>query len=274
VAVAADGSIYVADGFNHRVQKFTAQGEYVMSIGTPSGQTPNPPTGTFNEPWGVAAAPDGSIYVADTWNNRIQHFTADGAFINSWGAQGDSGGQAVGSEGLFYGPRSVAVDASGRVLVADTGNKRIQVFDKDGQFITQFGGGGLDQGRLDEPVGVAVGPQGNIVVADTWNGRVQIFDPNGQSIAAWDIDGWLDKELVGKPYLAVDAQSRVYVADEVSQRILIFDETGKYLGGFGQYGIDDRGFTLPGGIAVDAEGFIYVADTGAGRMMKFPPFEP
>ncbi|CAG0927482.1 partial Serine/threonine-protein kinase PknD, partial [Planctomycetaceae bacterium] len=274
VAVAADGSIYVADGFNHRVQKFNAQGEYVMSIGTPSGQTPNPPTGTFNEPWGVAVAPDGSIYVADTWNNRIQHFTADGAFINSWGAQGDSGGQATGSEGLFYGPRSVAVDANGRVLVADTGNKRIQVFDKDGQFITQFGGGGLDQGRLDEPVGVAVGPQGNIVVADTWNGRVQIFDPNGQSIAAWDIDGWLEKELVGKPYLAVDAQSRVYVADEVSQRILIFDETGQYLGGFGQYGIDDRGFTLPGGIAVDADGSIYVADTGAGRMMKFPPFEP
>jgi len=274
VAVAADGSIYVADGFNHRVQKFNAQGEYVMSIGTPSGQTPNPPDGTFNEPWGVAVAPDGSIYVADTWNHRIQHFTADGAFINKWGALGDTGGQAVGDESLFYGPRSVAVDADGRVIVADTGNKRLQVFDKDGQFIRQIGGGGLDQGRLDEPVGVAVDPQGNSVVADTWNGRVQIFDADGQSIAAWDIDGWLDKEVVGKPYLAVDAQSRVYVADEVSQRVLIFDETGKYLGGFGQYGTDDHGFTMAGGIAVDGEGFIYVVDTGSGRVLKFPPFEP
>jgi predicted membrane-bound mannosyltransferase/DNA-binding beta-propeller fold protein YncE len=272
VAVAADGSIYVADGFNHRVQKFTAKGEYVMSIGTPSGPVTNPPEGAFNEPWGVAAAADGSIYVADTWNHRIQHFKADGTFINSWGALGDTGGQATGNEGLFYGPRSVVVDANGRVLVGDTGNKRIQVFDKDGKFITQFGGGGLDQGRLDEPVGVAVDPQGNIVVADTWNGRVQVFDANGQSIAAWDIDGWLDKATVGKPYIAVDAQSRVYVADEVSQRILVFDETGKYLGGFGQYGTDDHGFTMPGGIAIDREGFIYVVDTGAGRIMKFPPF--
>ncbi len=274
IAVAPDGSIYVADGFNHRVQKFTADGEYVMSIGTPSGQTPNPPEGTFNEPWGVAVAPDGSIYVADTWNHRIQHFKADGTFINAWGTLGQVDGPAVGSEGLFYGPRAVAVDSQGNVLVADTGNKRVQVFDANGKFIRQFGGGGLDQGRLDEPVGIAVDAQGNVVVADTWNGRVQVFDPNGQSIAMWDIDGWLDKETVGKPYLAVDAQSRVYVADEVSQRVLIFDETGKYLGGFGQYGTDNHGFTLPGGIAVDKDGYIYVTDTGAGRVLKFPPFEP
>ena len=274
IAVAADGSIYVADGFNHRVQKFNAQGEYVMSIGTPSGQTPNPPNGTFNEPWGVAVAPDGSIYVADTWNHRIQHFQADGTFIKGWGAMGDTGGQAVGSEGLFYGPRSIAVDATGRVLVADTGNKRVQVFDQAGQFITQMGGGGLDQGRLDEPVGVAVDAKGNIIVADTWNGRVQALDSTGAPLAAWDIDGWLEKELVGKPYLAVDAQARVYVADEVSQRVLIFDETGKYLGGFGQYGTDDHGFTMPGGIAVDRAGFVYVVDTGSGRVLKFPPFEP
>jgi len=274
IAVAQDGSIYVADGFNHRVQKFDATGKYVMSIGAPSGQTPNPPDGTFNEPWGVAVAPDGSIYVADTWNHRIQHFKADGTFINGWGALGDTGGQAVGNEGLFYGPRGIAVAANGNVIVADTGNKRVQMFDKDGQFITQFGGGGLDQGRLDEPVGVAVDAQGNSVVADTWNGRVQVFDSNGQSIAAWDIDGWLDKELVGKPYLTVDAQSRVYVADEVSQRVLVFDKTGKYLGGFGQYATDDHGFTMPGGIAVDAAGFVYVTDTGSGRVLKFPPFEP
>jgi uncharacterized protein (TIGR03663 family) len=273
IAVAKDGSIYVADGFNHRVQKFDAQGQYVASIGTPSGQAINPPDGTFNEPWGVAVAPDGSIYVADTWNHRIQHFKPDGTFIKSWGAQVDTGGKATGSEGLFYGPRGIAVDTNGRVLVADTGNKRVQIFDKDGQFITQLGGGGLDQGRFDEPVGVAVDAKGNIVIADTWNGRVQVLDSTGTPLAAWDIDGWLEKDLVGKPYLAVDAQSRVYVADEVSQRVLIFDETGKYLGGFGQYGTDAHGFTMPGGIAVDKDGFVYVVDTGSGRVLKFPAFE-
>ena len=273
IAVGPDGAVYVADGFNHRIQKFDQDGNYVASIGSSSNQAPNPPNGQFNEPWGVAVAPDGSIVAADTWNHRIQIFNSDGSFQRAWGTLGDTGGQAIGSEGSFYGPRGVAVDKDGRIYVADTGNKRIQVFDKDGKFINQFGGGGLDQGRLDEPVGVAVDAQGNIVVADTWNGRVQIFDQTGAPIAAWDIDGWLDKEAVGKPYLAVDAQSRVYVADEVGRRVLIFDETGKYLGGFGQYGTDDRGFTLPGGIAVDKGGYIYVVDTGSGRVLKFPPFE-
>jgi DNA-binding beta-propeller fold protein YncE len=148
----------------------------------------------------------------------------------------------------------------------------VQIFKDDGTFISQFGGGGLEQGRLDEPVGIAADPKGNIIVADTWNGRVQVFDPNGQPTSAWDIDGWLDKDRVGKPYLAVDQQSRIYVADEVGNRVLVFDESGKYLGGFGQYGTDARGFVTISGIAVDAAGNIFVVDAGTGRILKYPPF--
>ncbi len=273
IALAPDGSIYVADGDNHRIQKFDQQGNFVLAFGTPSGaDNPQPPMGSFNEPWGIAVGSDGSIYVTDTWNHRIQKFKPDGTFLQAWGTLADTGGKASGAEGNFYGPRGIAIDREGHVLVADTGNKRIQIFDAQGQFIQQFGGGGLNPGSLDEPVGIAVDAQNNIVVADTWNGRVQVFDPHGQPLKNWPIDGWLDKDLAGKPYLAVDGQGRVYVTDEASKRVLVFDGNGQYLGSFGQYAMDTRGFVAPGGIAIDPAGDVYVVDTGSGRVLKFPPF--
>ena len=76
---------------------------------------------------------------------------------------------------VFYGPRGIAVDANGHVYVADTGNKRIIVFDADGNYLTQFGSAGLDPGQFDEPVGVTVDANGNVYVTDTWNQRVQTF---------------------------------------------------------------------------------------------------
>jgi uncharacterized protein (TIGR03663 family) len=271
ISVAPDGSIYVADSLNHRIQKFDQDGNFAAVFGGPEASVQ---AGLFREPWDVAIGPDGLIYVADTWNHRIQKLNTNGALIKAWGTNVDTGGQATGAEGAFYGPRGIAVDATGRVLVADTGNKRVQIFKDDSTFISQFGGSGLDQGRLDEPVGIATDPKGNIVVADTWNGRVQVFDPNGQPLSAWEIDGWLDKDRVGKPYLAADQQSRIYVADEASNRVLIFDESGKYLGGFGQYGTDEHGFVAISGIALDTAGNIYVVDSGTGRVLKYPPFQP
>jgi predicted membrane-bound mannosyltransferase/DNA-binding beta-propeller fold protein YncE len=270
IAVAPDGSIYVADSLNQRVQKFTPQGEFAVAFGGEAGS--NMP-GQFREPWDVAVAPDGTIYVADTWNHRVQHLSADGAYLRDWGTEGTTDGQAAGGEGIFFGPRGIDVDAGGRVLVADTGNKRIQVFNPDGSFLSQFGGGGLQPGQLDEPVGIDTNTQGEIVVADTWNGRMQTFNAQGVPLQAWDIDGWLDKAKVGKPYAAFDGEGRIYVADQVGLRILVFDANGQYLGSFGQYGNDQRGFGLPTGIDVDQAGNIYVADGVFGRILKFPPFE-
>ena len=77
----------------------------------------------------------------------------------------------------FYGPRGIATDAEGRVYVADTGNKRIVVFDADGNAITEFGSTGFDPGQFDEPVGVTVDRNGTVYVVDTWNQRIQTFRP-------------------------------------------------------------------------------------------------
>ncbi|MHB8779650.1 MAG: flippase activity-associated protein Agl23, partial [Anaerolineales bacterium] len=164
LAFAKDGSVYVADSRNHRILHLDMTGKTIHEWGTFADgvNTPAGP-GTFNEPWGVAIGLDGSAYVTDTWNHRVQKFTAQGKFITSWGIFGQ--GETPQS---FYGPRGLAVDAKGRVYVTDTGNKRIVVFDANGNFITQFGSAGFDAGQFDEPVGIAVDRNGTVYVVDTW----------------------------------------------------------------------------------------------------------
>ncbi len=187
LAPAPDGTLYVADTGNHRVQHLAADGTVIATWGSfASLDQGEAPGGTFNEPWGIAVAPDGTVYVADTWNHRIQHFAADGRFLGMWGTFGQAESQAA-----FWGPRDVAVDATGRVYVSDTGNKRIAVFDEDGNPLGEIGepAGGPLRGQLDEPVGIALGVDGLVYVADTWNSRIQAFveaDPNVWHAVAGD----------------------------------------------------------------------------------------
>ena len=155
IALAPDGSLYVADSLNHRIQHLSPDGTVLQVWGTFADVAQgDAPGGTFNEPWGVAVAPDGSVYVADTWNYRIQKFTADGKFLKMWGT-----GPALGQD-QFYGPRGLAVDSLGRLFVADTGNKRIVIYDAEGNYLGEFGLPGMELGQLDEPVDIAVDVQG------------------------------------------------------------------------------------------------------------------
>ncbi len=247
LAVAPDGSLYVADTLNNRIQHFSPGGEILGAWGTFADASAGAaPGGTFNQPWGVAVAPDGSVYVADTWNHRVQKFGADGKFVTMWGSLG----QGESPEAL-YGPRGIAVDAQGRVYVADTGNKRILVFDGSGKALAQFGGAGAGAGQLDEPVGVAVGVDGKVYVADTWNQRVQVFAPgaggNFTPAAQWPLAGWSGQSLDNKPYLAVDRQGHVLLTDPEGYRALEFDPKGQILRAWGDFPGSADGLTLPSG---------------------------
>jgi len=283
VSVAPDGSIYVADSRNHRILKYDADGTLVLtwgSFGDARAGTAAP--GTFNEPWGVAVGPDGSVYVADTWNHRLQKFDANGQFLTLWGHEQYQPDNFETFDG-FWGPRAVVVDQAGRVFVADTGNKRIVVFDENGQGLSNIGGSGFEPGLLDEPVGLAFGPDGTVYVADTWNQRVQAFKPDpstGEYLFAqqWPVVGWYGQSLDNKPYLAVDAQGRVYATDPEGYRVLVFNKDGQCLATWGDFGADNTAFALASGIAVDAQGNVYVTDAvkddqANDRVMKFPPLK-
>jgi uncharacterized protein (TIGR03663 family) len=268
IAFADDGSFFVADSKNHRIQHFDPSGNFLKEWGSfgdvAQGETP---PGSLNEPWGIAVAPDGSVYVADTWNHRIQHFTADGEFLDSFGRFG----QGYDSD-IFWGPRSVAVDESGRIFVSDTGNKRVAVFDSSGTLITQFGGLESGLGQLNEPVGITFDSQGQLYVADTWNQRVVVFqeiEGSFRFVREWPIDGWWGESLENKPYLAVSPSDVVCVTDPEGYRVLCFNLEGEFLKGWGDYGYDFTTFGLPSGIAFKQDGTIWVTDSVNNRVMRF-----
>ena len=264
LAVAPDGSIYMADTGNSRIVHLGANGNIITTWGTrtPNNQSP-PAPGTFIEPWGVTVDPQGNVYVADTWNHRIQKFNVDGKFLLEWSSQGASNDDPL----KLWGPRGIVASPDGRVYVTDTGNKRVVVFDTDGRLLQEFGTEG--EGRLDEPVGIALGLDGRVYVADTWNMRVAVFSADGNFLNTWPVQGWVGDSPDNKPYIAVDAQSRVYVTDPERYRVIVFSSSGIPLTAFGQYGPEQEAFRLPVGIVADADGVIWVADTGNNRLAKF-----
>lgn len=275
IAVAPDGSLYVADTANHRIQHLSLDGEVLGTWGSFGDRsTGEAPDGTFNEPWGVGVAPDGVVYVADTWNHRIQWFTPDGEFL------GDFGQEGYGEDGsTFWGPRDVAVDAEGRVYVSDTGNKYIKVFNRDGSYLGEFGGGGYLPGYLDEPVGITVSSQGTIFVVDTWNQRIQGFLPIPESntftpVAEWAVDAWFGQSLENKPYIGAGPSGAICTSDPEAFRVLCFQEDGTFIGGWGGiFGDSPNQFDVLSGVAVRGDGSVWVVDSGNHRVLRFdPPF--
>jgi DNA-binding beta-propeller fold protein YncE len=200
-------------------------------------------------------------------------FSPTGEFVKMWGYFG----QAEAPE-AFWGPRAIAVDLEGRVFVTDTGNKRIVVFDRDGNFLTQFGTVGLNLGEFDEPVGLAADTEGRIYVADTWNQRIQVFiqDESGayQPERSWDIVAWYGQSLDNKPYLAVNSSGHVFVTDPEGYRMLEFTSQGDIVQTWGDFGAGPDTFGLVGGVAVDPSEGVWVTDTGNSRIMHFTPPRP
>ena len=133
IAVDAEDNLLVSDSLNHRVQKYTGDGEFLGQWGE-FGAEP----GLFNMPWGLALDSQGSIYVCDWRNDRVQKFGPEGRFIASYGTQPGDG------QGQFHRPAGVAIDGLGNLVVADWGNERVQVLDQDGKFIAAYRGESRD----------------------------------------------------------------------------------------------------------------------------------
>jgi hypothetical protein len=190
--------------------------------------------------------------------------------------------------GQLAGPRSIAVDRDGNLLVADSGNHRVAIFDPSGALLRTVGTFGSGDGQLNEPSGVAVDDAGNIYVADTWNARVAKFGPDGQWITSWGTgrddfgDGRRATDTQGDAQANADnplgfygprnvlvSDDRVYVADTGNKRVVVTDLDGAYLDQFGSSGSEPGQFNEPIGLGTDSQGRIYVGDTWNSRIQVF-----
>ncbi len=168
VAVASDGSFYVADGYrNSRVIKFSSSGKYLFEWGK-KGNKP----GEFNIPHAIDLDAKGNVYVADRQNNRIQEFDARGKFLKEW------------KEKSFANLYSLTIDKRNQHLLAvdyliimDTIIKgsNIMEFDSTGNLLSKFGRSGFYDGPLCRYHDIAVDNEGNIYVGDILGNRVQKF---------------------------------------------------------------------------------------------------
>lgn len=263
VATDAQGDIYVTDPTLHKVSKFSPGGVLLTSWGG-AGSAP----GLFNvnqSPNGIAVDSQGNVYVADTWNQRIEKFSSTGRYLLSWGSTPE--GNVSTASGSFYGPRQVAVGPGDLIYVADTGNKRIEVFTSTGTFVRIIGSAGTGLGQFQEPSGVTVDAQGDVYVADYWNQRIQKFSSTGRYLTQWPMLGWQSGSYV-EPSLGVDARGHVYAADPLAGHVLIYSGAGKLLASLGTFGSGPGQYTQPVGVAVDPFGHVIVADTGTTRVQS------
>ena len=181
-----------------------------------------------------------------------------GTFLLKWGSQGSGDGQ--------FWSTAIALDSSGNIYVADSGNDRVQKFDSSGNFLLAWGTDGSGDGQFRSPYGIAVDASDNVYVTDTANGNVQKFDSSGNFLLK--VAGVSDPNGV-----AFDSSGNVYVSEgSNSNDITKFDSSGNFLLEWGGIGTGDGQFKGIKGVAVDGSGNVYAIEGGGSgycRLQKF-----
>ncbi|PYJ28805.1 MAG: hypothetical protein DME80_11370 [Verrucomicrobia bacterium] len=176
------------------------------------------------------------------------------------------GGKGTG-KGEFDSPSGIAVDSKGNVLVADTGNGRVEKFSPTSTFISTIGMKGAGNGQLGAPNGIAVDRNGNVYIADAGNHRVQKLASNGGLIAEWKGP---EPGFYGPRRIAIGPDDSIYVVDQGHTRIVKFNPEGQVLTAWGTKGNGDAQFDDPTSVAVDpTTNKVYVADPRNKRIQVF-----
>ncbi|MFV2044295.1 MAG: SMP-30/gluconolactonase/LRE family protein, partial [Anaerolineales bacterium] len=264
--VDSNGNVYVADWSNHRIQKFDSGGNYLATVGV-TGVPYVVDTLRYNSPFGIAAASDGSIYLAEDWGYRLIKLDSEGNQVWTAGEAGVYGSDNSHFGSFWAGPQgNLGMDSQGRVYIADTGNHRVRIFSSDGVLVGTMGGYGTGNDQFDCPAGVAISPiNDDIYVVDRCNQRIQVFDSNRiykDTIGVTDVIGSDNDHFNNPRGIAVDDVGNVYVADSDNHRVQVFNSSHNYqrtLGVSGECGDDFAHFYYPYGVAVDSESRSYVA---------------
>ena len=221
------------------------------------------------DPFGVAVAEDGTVYVADAGNNnRIRKIAPDGNITTlAGGSEGFADG--AGAQASFNTPSGLAIDGDGNLYVADTGNNRIRKVTPEGVVSTIAGDGtagyvdgAAAQARFDGPIGVAVDEAGNVYVADTYNDRVRKISVDGQ------VTTFPSNETFSTPCgVAVAKDGSLFVASTGNNLLLKISPEGVVT----TLVINHIDLSRPVGIAVTHDNFLYVTELDRARVIQIAP---
>ncbi len=257
MARAPDGRLWVADVDNGRFAIFGADGTYLESWGRPGDGK-----GEFNlrrsngDPYGTLAfAADGSFFVLDVGNRRVQAFDASRDYITEWGGFGSS-------PGMFSDPVGIAVGPDGNVSVLDDVRSVVETYQPDGSVV-----GAFDplEGVSNGANGLAVDDQGSFYVSAVGPNEVRRFDGAGNLTGTFGASG--QGAFLDQPgEIAVDASGRVYVtqipSSPTDNGVRVYAPDGSFLGSWGEPGREPGQLGFPSGIVVDDAGNAFVSEFG------------
>jgi sugar lactone lactonase YvrE len=175
--------LYVTDAEQDLVLVYDADPPFklIRKLGKPGTDHTSTVPGEFAKPAGVAVDQKGNVFVADTWNNRIQEFDADGTFIRAFGEAGDG-------PGYFARPKGISIDGDGHIWVADAMQDRVQVYTPEGQLLIYLGEPGLLPGQFQSLTNVMVDKNSRVLTTELYPGRLQVFRYYTNSEAKAELD--------------------------------------------------------------------------------------
>lgn len=292
VAVDAAGNVFIGDTENHRVRKVTPQGIITTVAGSDTGSGDNGPAvqARLFQPAGIALDASGNVYISDSNNHRVRVVSPAGNIqtVAGNGSAGYSGDNGIATSAQLFSPGGLAVDRSGALFIADTGNHVIRrvasgvitTVAGTGDFGKDGDAGPPTMARLFNPSAVAFDRQGNLYIADAGNNRIRIVsngvirtfagEPSGLPGFAGDNGPAAAASFDYPIALAIDDAGNVYVSDYLNNRIRRIAANGGTIttyAGTGTAGAGGDGglaaqaqFYLPAGLAFDSNRNLYVAD--------------
>ncbi len=209
----------------------------------------------------------GTVYVADTWDHNVVVSTSTGAEIKTLGGFGNANGK-------MRSPHGLALDANDNLYVVDPGNFRIQVFDKNGNFLRKWGSKGSGPGQFQGDLrGIAINKaKGWVYVVDGEGNKISKFDLNGKFINKWGSSGHGNGQFAdGGREATVDAAGNLWVADMPNFRVQKFTANGAFMAAYPSPAQRPPlgGFNAPRGVGVAKDGTVAVSDTYNWRIQTF-----
>ncbi|MCK9688571.1 gluconolaconase [Scleromatobacter humisilvae] len=278
LALDPHGTLYISDGGdNDRIRMLRPDGSVATLAGGVEGfQDGQGAAARFDTPSGLALDATGNLYVADTGNHAIRKVTPDGVVTTLAGNGKPGYRDGPGAQAQFDGPMGLAVDAAGRVIVADAYNDRIRAIAPDGTVTTLAGGatfGDADgpgaQARFDTPCAVLVDRTGRLLVADTRNDALRAIDAAGNvTTVARGLPGKAFEKALHRPVSLAQAKDGALVVGTLAGGLseIAADGTPHAL-----FGLDEPGLVRPTGLAVGLQRRLLVADAASSRLHLLTP---